>query len=120
MHDLLRAYARELAAAEDGARPAEQAALTSLFDYYLGVAASAMDVLVPAERHYRPRLEPIGTPAPELADPGPGARLARRRTRRPGRGRRCTPPPTAGPVTPPGWPPSCTATWRPAATTPTR
>jgi tetratricopeptide (TPR) repeat protein len=69
MHDLLRAYARELAAAEDGA-DGQRAALTSLFDYYLGVAASAMDVLVPAERHYRPRLEPIGTPAPELATPG--------------------------------------------------
>jgi tetratricopeptide (TPR) repeat protein len=68
MHDLLRAYARELAAAEDGA-VGQQAALTSLFDYYLGVAASAMDVLVPAERHYRPRLEPIGTPAPELGTP---------------------------------------------------
>ena len=68
MHDLLRAYARELAAAEDGV-DGQQAALTSLFDYYLGVAASAMDVLVPAERHYRPRLEPISTPAPELATP---------------------------------------------------
>ena len=66
MHDLLRAYARELAAAEDGV-DGQQTALTSLFDYYLGVAASAMDVLVPAERHYRPRLEPIATPAPDLA-----------------------------------------------------
>ena len=66
LHDLLRAYARELAADTDGA-DGQRAALTSLFDYYLGVAASAMDVLVPAERHYRPRLEPIGTPAPELA-----------------------------------------------------
>jgi DNA-binding SARP family transcriptional activator/Tfp pilus assembly protein PilF len=65
MHDLLRAYARELAAGEDGAG-GQQAALTSLFDYYQGVAASAMDVLVPAERHYRPRLEAISTPAPEL------------------------------------------------------
>ena len=68
MHDLLRAYARQLAAAEDGA-DGRQAAMTSLFDYYLGVAASAMDVLVPAERHYRPRIEPIGTPAPDLATP---------------------------------------------------
>jgi len=66
MHDLLRAYARQLAADEDGA-DGRQAALTSLFDYYLGVAASAMDVLVPAERPYRPRIAPIGTPAPELA-----------------------------------------------------
>ena len=68
MHDLLRAYARQLAAGEDGA-DGQLAAMTSLFDYYLGVAASAMDVLVPAERHYRPRLEPIGTPAPELTTP---------------------------------------------------
>ena len=67
-HDLLRAYARELAAAEDGAG-GQLAAMTSLLDYYLGVAASAMDVLVPAERQYRPRLEPISTPAPELATP---------------------------------------------------
>jgi DNA-binding SARP family transcriptional activator/Flp pilus assembly protein TadD len=66
MHDLLRAYARQLAASEDGA-DGRQAAMTSLFDYYLGAAASAMDVLVPGERHFRPRLEPIGGPAPDLA-----------------------------------------------------
>jgi DNA-binding SARP family transcriptional activator/tetratricopeptide (TPR) repeat protein len=72
LHDLLRAYARELAAAEDGA-DGQLAAMTSLLDYYLGVAGSAMDVLVPAERSYRPRLEPIGTPAPDLATPA-GAR----------------------------------------------
>jgi DNA-binding SARP family transcriptional activator/Flp pilus assembly protein TadD len=68
LHDLLRAYARELAAADEGAG-GQLAAMTGLLDYYLGVAASAMDVLVPAERPYRPRLEPIGTPAPELATP---------------------------------------------------
>ncbi len=34
MHDLLRAYARELAAGEDGAG-GQLAAMTSLFDYYL-------------------------------------------------------------------------------------
>jgi len=68
LHDLLRAYARELAAAEDGAG-GQLAAMTSLFDYYLGVAGSAMDVLVPAERSYRPRLEPISTPAPDLTTP---------------------------------------------------
>jgi len=68
LHDLLRAYAREIAAGEDGA-DGQLAALTSLFDYYLGVAASAMDVLVPAERQYRPRLEPIRTPTPELTTP---------------------------------------------------
>jgi DNA-binding SARP family transcriptional activator/tetratricopeptide (TPR) repeat protein len=68
LHDLLRAYARELAAGEDGAG-GQLAAMTSLFDYYLGVAGSAMDVLVPAERNYRPRLEPISTPAPDLTTP---------------------------------------------------
>jgi len=66
LHDLLRAYARELAAGTDGA-DGQRAAMTGLFDYYLGVAASAMDALVPAERHYRPRLESISTPAPDLA-----------------------------------------------------
>ena len=68
LHDLLRAYARELAAAEDGAT-GQLAAMTSLLDYYLGVAGAAMDVLVPAERNYRPRLEPISTPAPDLTTP---------------------------------------------------
>jgi DNA-binding SARP family transcriptional activator/Tfp pilus assembly protein PilF len=54
LHDLLRAYARELATAQD---PDSElaAALTRLFDYYLHAAAAAMDVLVPAENHRRPR-----------------------------------------------------------------
>jgi len=67
MHDLLRAYASDLAGAE-----AENSA--GLFDYYLAVAARAMDALVPAERHYRPRV-PLTTPAPalpELATPAQG------------------------------------------------
>ena len=54
MHDLLRAYARELAAASDG-EDDRQAALTRLFDHYLHTAAAAMDTLLPAERHRRPR-----------------------------------------------------------------
>ena len=55
LHDLLRAYAAGLAAAGDpeGQR---HAALTRLFDYYLAAAAAAMDTLVPAERHLRPRV----------------------------------------------------------------
>jgi tetratricopeptide (TPR) repeat protein len=73
MHDLLRAYARQLAADADGVTgdgvDGQHAAMTSLFDYYLGTAASAMDALVPAEQHYRPRIPPIGTPAPDLASP---------------------------------------------------
>jgi DNA-binding SARP family transcriptional activator/tetratricopeptide (TPR) repeat protein len=68
MHDLLRAYAGQLAAAQDSAA-ARDAALTSLYDYYLGTAASAMDTLVPAERHYRPHVPPVRTPAPPVASP---------------------------------------------------
>ena len=55
LHDLLRAYAAGLAAAQD-AEGERQAALTRLFDYYLAAAAAAMDILVPAERHLRPRV----------------------------------------------------------------
>ena len=55
MHDLLRAYARELAA-RDG-EDEQQAALTRLFDHYLHTAAAAMDILYPAERH-RPAPHP--------------------------------------------------------------
>ncbi len=65
MHDLLRAYARRLAGADDG-EAAQDAALTSLYDYYLGAASSAMDVLVPAEKHHRPRVSSAGTPAPQM------------------------------------------------------
>jgi tetratricopeptide (TPR) repeat protein len=68
LHDLLRAYARQLAAAHD-ADDAREAAQARLHDYYLGTAASAMDALVPAERHLRPRVSPAGTPAPALASP---------------------------------------------------
>jgi DNA-binding SARP family transcriptional activator/Flp pilus assembly protein TadD len=68
MHDLLRAYASRLAEAHDG-DGAQDAALARLYDYYLGTAASAMDVLVPAEKHFRPRVPPVGTPAPQVASP---------------------------------------------------
>ncbi len=55
MHDLLRAYARELATATDGGQE-EHAALTRLFDYYLAAAAAAMDILYSAEAHWRPHI----------------------------------------------------------------
>jgi tetratricopeptide (TPR) repeat protein len=67
MHDLLRAYARELADAHDG-KSEQHAALTRLFDYYLHTAATAMDALVPAERHRRPRIPAPDTPVPPVAD----------------------------------------------------
>jgi DNA-binding SARP family transcriptional activator/tetratricopeptide (TPR) repeat protein len=68
MHDLLRDYARELAAGQDS-QDGQRAALTRLFDYYLHTAAAAMDVLYPAELHRRPRIPPSATPGPSLTDP---------------------------------------------------
>jgi tetratricopeptide (TPR) repeat protein/transcriptional regulator with XRE-family HTH domain len=68
MHDLLRAYARELSATVDGVQE-QQAALTRLFDHYLHAAATAMDILLPAESHRRPRIPRPFTPVPPLADP---------------------------------------------------
>ena len=65
MHDLLRGYARSLAAAQDG--PDEQrAALTGLFDYYLHTAVAAVGIAFPAERHRLPRVPPpqVKTPVP--------------------------------------------------------
>ena len=47
MHDLLRAYAVELAVAQDPA-PEREAALTGLFDHYLAGAVAAMAELYPA------------------------------------------------------------------------
>ena len=66
MHDLLRAYARELAATHDD-QDERRAALARLFDYYLHTAATGMDTLFPAERHRRPRIPPPATAAPALA-----------------------------------------------------
>jgi tetratricopeptide (TPR) repeat protein len=68
MHDLLRGYARELSATEDGGQE-QRAALTRLFDHYLHTAATAMDTLFPAERHRRPRIPRPATPIPPLPDP---------------------------------------------------
>jgi DNA-binding SARP family transcriptional activator/tetratricopeptide (TPR) repeat protein len=74
MHDLLRAYATQLAggpavAAADGLAGGPRAALSRMFDYYLGTAAAAMDRLFPAEALQRPRVAPAGTPAPALSAP---------------------------------------------------
>jgi tetratricopeptide (TPR) repeat protein/transcriptional regulator with XRE-family HTH domain len=68
MHDLLRAYARELCATIEP-RDDQHAALTRLFDYYLHTATTAMDTLFPAGRHLRPRIPRPATPVPPLADP---------------------------------------------------
>jgi DNA-binding SARP family transcriptional activator/Tfp pilus assembly protein PilF len=68
MHDLLRAYARELAASLDGEKE-RRAALTRLLDHYLHTAAAAMDTLFPAEQHRRPRAAAPSTPAPPVTGP---------------------------------------------------
>ncbi|MEV6447146.1 tetratricopeptide repeat protein [Amycolatopsis sp. NPDC051716] len=53
LHDLLRVYAAELAAGE----PAEsREAQRRLFDFYVSSAGQAMDVVLPQERHLRPRV----------------------------------------------------------------
>jgi tetratricopeptide (TPR) repeat protein len=67
MHDLLRAYATYLADVED-AETEQRPSLTRLFDHYLSTAATAMDVLVPAEQHRRPRVPAPVTPAPPIPD----------------------------------------------------
>jgi tetratricopeptide (TPR) repeat protein len=66
LHDLLRAYAAGLAGTDD-AEGERHAALTRLFDYFLEAAAAAMDTLVPAERHLRPRIRGSGLPTPPVA-----------------------------------------------------
>ncbi len=66
LHDLLRAYAAGLAAAGD-AEGERRAALTRLFGYYQAAAAAAMDTLVPAERHLRPRVDGRALAAPPMA-----------------------------------------------------
>ncbi len=68
MHDLLRAYGRELVADQDGEEE-RRAALTRLFDHYLHAAAAAMDTLAPAERYRRPHIPVPATPVPPLGEP---------------------------------------------------
>jgi DNA-binding SARP family transcriptional activator/tetratricopeptide (TPR) repeat protein/DNA-binding XRE family transcriptional regulator len=68
LHDLLRAYAVELARAGEG-KGERRGALRGLFDYYLAAAVAAMDVLVPAEQHRRPSPPPAGVPLPTVETP---------------------------------------------------
>jgi DNA-binding SARP family transcriptional activator len=67
LHDLLRAYARELAATQDG-QEEQQQALTRLFDHYLHTAAAAMDTLFPTEQYRRPRIPAPASPVPPTGD----------------------------------------------------
>ncbi|WOX09343.1 AfsR/SARP family transcriptional regulator [Streptomyces sp. N50] len=68
MHDLLRAYAAQLASAQDSPEDRD-AALDRLFDHYLATAAAAMDQLHPAEAHLRPAAPETPAPVPDLSDP---------------------------------------------------
>ena len=72
MHDLLRAFGRELAA-QDRGETGGRAAMTGLFSYLQGTAAAAADILYPAEAGERPR---VPTPAVQLP-PVTGERPAR-------------------------------------------
>ena len=68
LHDLLRAYAADLARTQL-TEPVRRAALTRLFDGVLATAGTAVDVLFPAERHRRPQLEATALPGPPVATP---------------------------------------------------
>ena len=59
-HDLLRAYAAELADATDDTA----AAVARLFDHYLATAAAAMDVIAPHEAGIRPKAPATDTERP--------------------------------------------------------
>jgi len=67
LHDLLRAYARDLSAAHDS-RNQRQAALTRLLDYYLHTTATAASTLFATEQIARPAVSPA-TNIPPLPDP---------------------------------------------------
>ncbi|RKS71051.1 DNA-binding SARP family transcriptional activator [Actinomadura pelletieri DSM 43383] len=65
MHDLLRAYAKDLAV-----RNGEVDLPHRVLEFYLHTAATAMDVLYPAERHRRPRVPRPAGALPTLHDEG--------------------------------------------------
>ncbi|MFI6229579.1 AfsR/SARP family transcriptional regulator [Micromonospora echinospora] len=67
MHDLLRAYAVDLAAVEDS-EPDRRAVLSRLFDHYLAASTAAMDRLYPTQPHRWPATMPPGPAVPVLAD----------------------------------------------------
>ncbi|MEU4160523.1 tetratricopeptide repeat protein [Actinoplanes sp. NPDC026670] len=61
MHDLLRTYARDLAL-----RTGEAGLPRAVLDFYLRTAATAMDLLFPAERGRRPPVPDADAPLPAL------------------------------------------------------
>jgi DNA-binding SARP family transcriptional activator/Flp pilus assembly protein TadD len=67
MHDLLRAYARDLADSRED-EEAQRQAITRLLDHYLAVAATAMEILHPYKRLSKPAVPVSEAPAPLIAD----------------------------------------------------
>ena len=67
-HDLLRAYARELALSRETSTERD-AALNRLFDHYLHVAAVASRTLYPADQSWRPAVPSPLTPVPAVTSP---------------------------------------------------
>jgi tetratricopeptide (TPR) repeat protein len=66
-HDLVHAYAAVKAVDEE--RPGDRrAALTRLFDLYLGVASRTMDILHPLYAARRPKVATPSTPVPPLTE----------------------------------------------------
>ena len=115
MHDLLRAYARDLAATEDSEEE-RQAALNRLFDHYLHTAGAAMDLLYPAETARRPRILPTSRARGSGDHLGSRTGLAGCRTGQPDAAVAARD--SAGLTAPHAWPRFCPATSTPAATTP--
>jgi tetratricopeptide (TPR) repeat protein/transcriptional regulator with XRE-family HTH domain len=70
MHDLLRAFGRELAA-QDHAGTGVRAAMTGLFTYLQGTAAAATDILYPAEPGERPWMPTPAVPLPPFTGEQP-------------------------------------------------
>ncbi|MEN3362200.1 MAG: hypothetical protein V7637_6182, partial [Mycobacteriales bacterium] len=71
MHDVLRGYAAELANPQD-TEAERRSALARLSDHYLAAAAAAVDAVLPAEQHRRPRVAPPASPIPPLDGAGAG------------------------------------------------
>jgi len=68
MHDLLRAYATDLATTQDGESECH-AALTNLFDYYLSTATAAVGALHRVRGDRQPHVRLVHAPTPSMADP---------------------------------------------------
>ncbi|MGH3904695.1 MAG: tetratricopeptide repeat protein [Pseudonocardiaceae bacterium] len=73
MHDLIRAYAAEVAAVTDS-RENLDAASIRVVDYYLYTANDAMNSMYPHERERRPIIAPISTPTPDFNEPSDARR----------------------------------------------